>query len=71
MRSTPLKYSKTKIDKAEEVLKNRTSTASEIANALDILSSWRAYHAMPLDTFATVLGNALRKLMKVPLLRKD
>jgi hypothetical protein len=64
MKSTPLKYSKTKIDRAGEVLKNRTSTATEIANALDILSSWRGYHAMPLNTFATVLRQRAQKISK-------
>ncbi|MBC7370555.1 MAG: RelA/SpoT domain-containing protein [Bdellovibrionaceae bacterium] len=62
MKSTPSRYSKTKIDRAGEVLKNRTSTTTEIANALDILSSWRAYHAMPLDTFATVLRQRAQKI---------
>ena len=62
MKSTELKYSKTRIDQAGELLKNKTSTAADIAGALDILSSWRAYHAMPLDTFATVLRQRTKKI---------
>lgn len=61
MKST-LKYSKTKIDQAGEVLKNKTSTTEDITKALDVLSSWRAYHAIPLDTFATVLRQRVQKI---------
>lgn len=62
MKSAPLKYSKTKIDRAGEILKDRTSTNAEIVNALDVLSSWRAYHATPLDTFATVLRQRAQRV---------
>ena len=57
-----LEYSKTKIDRAGELLKNRTGPGGEIANALETLSNWRAYHAMPLDTFAKVLRGRLQKI---------
>lgn len=62
MKSVELNYSKTKIDRAGELLKNRTGSNDEIADALDILSNWRAYHAMPLDTFATVLRQRIQKI---------
>lgn len=62
MTSSELEYSKTKIDQAGEVLKNKESAPEEIARALDILSSWRAYHAVPLDTFATVLRQRSQKI---------
>lgn len=62
MKSTELKYSKTRIDRAGEVLKNEASIAEDVAQALDILSSWRAYHAMPLDTFASVLRQRIQKI---------
>lgn len=62
MASNELKYSKTKIDRAGEVLKDKASSKGEIAKALDTLSSWRAYHAMPLDTFATVLRQRVQKI---------
>lgn len=55
MKTAALEYSKTKIDRAGELLKSSTGSDAAVANALDILSSWRAYHAKPLDTFATVL----------------
>lgn len=62
MKSVELKYSKTKIDRAGELLKNRASSDEDIAKALEILSSWRAYHAVPLDTFATVLRQRVQKI---------
>lgn len=62
MKSSPLKYSKTKIDRSGDLLKNGTSSGAEMANALDILSSWRSYHAIPLDTFAKVLRKRTQKI---------
>lgn len=61
MKSTELAYSKTKIDQAGESLKNRSS-GDNLTHALDILSSWRAYHAIPLDNFATVLRTRTQKI---------
>lgn len=48
-------FSKSQIDRAGELLKSRAGSNEEAAYALEVLSSWRAYHAAPLDTFATVL----------------
>jgi len=62
MKSPELEYSKTKIDRAGELLKNKASTDYDITKALDILSSWRAYHAVPLDIFATVLRQRIQKI---------
>ncbi len=67
MKSTELEHSKTKIDRAGELLKNKISSEEEIAKALDILSSWRAYHAVPLDTFATVLRQRSQKISDSPI----
>jgi putative GTP pyrophosphokinase len=62
MNSIELEYSKTKIDRAGETLKNAASTKEDIANALEVLSSWRAYHATPLDAFAKVLRQRSQKI---------
>ena len=62
MKSAGLQYSKTKIDRAGELLKNGNASEAEIANALEVLSNWRAYHAMPLDTFAKVLRERTQKI---------
>jgi putative GTP pyrophosphokinase len=62
MKPALYEYSKTKIDQAGEHLKNKSGSDGAIANALEILSSWRAYHAKPLDTFATVLRQRSQKI---------
>ncbi len=62
MSSADLKYSKSKIDQVGEILKNKDGIAEDIANALDILSSWRAYHALPLDSFAALLRQRVQKM---------
>ena len=54
--------SKTKIDRAGELLKSKSGSDDDIANAFNILSRWRAYHAKPLDTFATVLRQRSQKI---------
>lgn len=57
-------FSKTKIDRAGELLKSRAGSSEEIAHALEVLSSWRAYHAVPLDAFATILRKRIPKVSK-------
>ncbi|MBK7889615.1 MAG: RelA/SpoT domain-containing protein [Bdellovibrionales bacterium] len=57
-------FSKTKIDRAGELLKSRAGSSDEISHALEVLSSWRAYHAVPLDTFATMLRKRIPKVSK-------
>lgn len=57
-------FSKTKIDRAGELLKSRSGSIEEISHALEVLSSWRAYHAVPLDTFATMLRKRIPKVSK-------
>lgn len=58
-----LKYSKSKIDKAGEVLLGVGLKITEAGIALNIhiLSNWRAFHAMSLDTFAKTLKNRVKK----------
>lgn len=62
MKSVELNYSKSKIDKAGEILKNNTAHGKEMIQALDVLSNWRDVHAMPLDTFAKVLKTRVQKI---------
>lgn len=59
-----LKHSKTKIDQAGELLKGKSGASKGTAQALAVLSDWRTYHAIPLDTFATVLRQRARKVNK-------
>lgn len=62
MKSAVLAYSKAKIDQAGELLKNSAASKGKTATALDTLSNWRAYHAIPLDTFAKVLRKRSQKI---------
>ena len=55
MKAVGLRYSKSRIDRAGDVLKKRRLSSREIRESLEVISNWRAYHAMPLDTFAKVL----------------
>lgn len=62
MKPALFEYSKTRIDRAGELLKEKSGSDEDVASALDILSSWRAFHAVPLDTFATVLRQRSQKI---------
>lgn len=64
MKSVELQYSKTKIDKAGEFLKSKGLSSKETTQSLDILSNWRAVHAVPLDIFAIVLKTRAQKIHK-------
>ncbi len=64
MKSVELKYSKSKIDKAGEHLKDRTTTDENIIKSLGVLSNWRGVHAEPLDTFAKVLKARSQRIDK-------
>lgn len=45
VKTVELYYSKTRIDKAGERLKENPTSENDISDALKILSNWRAYHA--------------------------
>ncbi len=62
MKSVELNYSKSKIDKAGEILKSNASYGIEMVQALDVLSNWRDVHARPLDTFAKILKARVQKI---------
>lgn len=64
MKVVDLKYSKSKVDKAGEILKSLGLKNLEADADLDILSNWRAFHAMPLDTFAKVLRARVQKISR-------
>lgn len=50
-----IKLSKTKVVKAGDILINPESTDEQKAEALEVLSEWRSYHAKPLDAFQKFL----------------
>lgn len=64
MKSVELVYSKSKIDKAGDLLRLPHKSVDDIlvAQSLDILSNWRSIHALPLDTFAKVLKLRAQKV---------
>lgn len=62
MKSVELNYSKSKIDKAGELLKGGLNSSDEMMQALEVLSNWRAVHALPLDTFAKILKTRAQKM---------
>ncbi len=62
MNSVKLEYSKSKIDKAGDQLKDQATTDANRTKALDILSNWRDVHATSLGTFAKILKTRSRKI---------
>lgn len=64
MKVVELKHSKSKVDKAGEILKSLGLKSIQADAELDVLSNWRAFHAMPLDTFAKVLRSRVKKISK-------
>ena len=62
MKSVELEYSKSRVDKAGNNLKDINAQATTLQPNLEVLSNWRAYHARPLDTFARVLKNRVKKV---------
>jgi putative GTP pyrophosphokinase len=62
MKSVELLHSKTKIDTAGELLKSKSILSNEKLQALDVLSNWRAIHAVPLDIFAKVLKSRAQRI---------
>ena len=64
MKSTDLMFSKSRIDKAGDYLKESKVPDHVIKENLTVLSNWRAYHALPLEAFAQVLKNRAKKVSK-------
>lgn len=64
MKFVELEYSKSRVDKAGNNLKDIEVQAGTLKQNLDVLSNWRAYHALPLDTFARVLKNRVKQVSK-------
>lgn len=60
-----LNLSKSKVDKAGEGLKDIISLEDEnVKDSLQVLSGWRAIHALPLNSFASVLRNRIKLISK-------
>lgn len=60
-----LNFSKSKVDKAGESLKEMISSQDlKVNESLEVLSNWRAIHALPLNSFATVLRSRVKEKSK-------
>jgi len=66
MKPVLLEYSKSRIDSAGNNLKRIDLKQDELKENLNVLSNWRAYHALPLDSFARVLKTRVKKVSKSP-----
>lgn len=56
------KYSKNKIKKAGDSLRNPSVNEEEKTEAMDVLSNWRAVHSYPINTFQATLRNKLLRI---------
>lgn len=57
----PLNVSKSKIDKAGDLLSHNEISHEKREEAMQILSSWRAHHANPLDEITSFLSVESKK----------
>lgn len=62
MNRSELEFSKTKVDKSGEALKKDGLSKREREPHLKVLSNWRSFHMMPLDTFARVLKKRVKRI---------
>lgn len=58
----PLNVSKSKIDKAGDLLSHNEISHEKWEEAMQILSSWRAHHANPLDEITSFLSVESKKI---------
>lgn len=63
-----LRYSRKEINKAGLILRNGSSSASDIEWALGVLDYWRALHSYPMQVFYMRLKNASKAIDKSPLI---
>jgi ppGpp synthetase/RelA/SpoT-type nucleotidyltranferase len=59
-----LRYDKSELNKAGQILKNENSPEQEIAKATEILNNWRAAHSYPLHVFQMTLKNVAQRCDK-------
>ncbi|MBW1616999.1 MAG: RelA/SpoT domain-containing protein [Deltaproteobacteria bacterium] len=58
------KYSKTKVNKAGEVLTQADPSINKLLWAYDVVDNWRACHGYPINTFQATLRNKLKVIDK-------
>ena len=57
-------YSKTKVNKAGEILTDDNPFVKNLSWAYEVIDNWRACHAYPVNTFQATLRNKLKKIDK-------
>ena len=62
MKPIEVKYSRNKVNKAGDILRNSESSSSDNLWAADVLSNWRAIHNYPINTFQATLRNKLKRI---------
>lgn len=62
MEWTKLKYSKTQVNKAGEILISSSSSPNEVNKAMVTLTNWRSAHSFPLHTFAIRLKRVSKQV---------
>lgn len=80
MEWTKLKFTKSQINRAGDVLISSNSSLDQISNSTDILSNWRSAHSFPLHVFAVRLNRlakqtdpsalVVRRLKRIPSILK-
>ena len=60
MKTVKAKYSRNKVNKAGDILRNPNRSFSDNLWAADVLSNWRAIHNYPINTFQATLRNKLK-----------
>ncbi|MEK9196439.1 MAG: RelA/SpoT domain-containing protein, partial [Patescibacteria group bacterium] len=54
-------YSKSKVDKAGDIIRSSKPDSDEYRDALNIVNDWRVCHAYPVNTFVATLRKKVRK----------
>ncbi|WP_423837899.1 RelA/SpoT domain-containing protein, partial [Sutterella wadsworthensis] len=62
IKTTPITPSKKSVRKAGEALRNSDLSEAETAEALEILSSWRALYYRPINTFQALIRKKISSL---------
>ncbi len=57
-----LKYSKSEVNRAGEILKEQNKAMKDFERAMDVLNNWRSCHGYPMNTFNSTLRDKLKTL---------
>lgn len=66
MNWTEIKYKRTEVDRAGDVLINKNSTPQKVEQATNVLDNWRSAHSFPLHIFKKRLKEKSDNIAKTP-----